>query len=243
MSKPLREFHLFPQLPIELRLKIWPLAFHEPRVLEIRTADFPGNIRYISIAASRKVSDIRWVTKTPPPAALSICREARKEALKVYTLRIRLLASGGEVIYINPELDVVYANFKWEVLLQLFQDDVKAFDDEGSGVRSLALTSYMFFYGNFKGYKLDRLIYVDEEEDQEPFWADWDGDCTLVTPSPGRVETLRRREVGDVLRHDPDYPIEYLAIRRGDAARATITLQRFLLDQSLYLPLAFPPLE
>jgi hypothetical protein len=240
MTALLRQFYLFPQLPTEIRLKIWPLTLCEPRIVEIRTSDYPANFELISFSQNKRVSDINWVTKAPPPAALSVCRESRSEALKVYTLRIQLLANklAGpgwcEVIYLNPEIDVVYANFKWEKLLKVFLNDVRVFDDARRGVWWLALSAKFFWMhewsltdGQLTGQELGGLILVDEGEILEPYWTEWDGDCVFVAPDSEDLEGWEKRltddggPYGEVPRARLP-PIEFRTIRRGDTARALI---------------------
>jgi hypothetical protein len=229
----LTEFSFFSTLPTELRLKIWPLTFLAPRLIEIRTDDHPSNIGYIPTQHGSKISDVRWVTKCPPLSALSVCRESRSEALKVFTLRFELLASGPEVIYINPLLDTIYANFKWSNFLPMLLDDIRVFDEEGRGVRLLAL-SMSFFWGNYPALlhgdlpmdRLDGLTLVIEGV-QESYWEEWDRDCALappVTEEELRLWEESGRRAGGYFytaMHGRDVsPVfSVLTIRRGDAAR------------------------
>ncbi|KAK1687862.1 hypothetical protein BDP55DRAFT_71092 [Colletotrichum godetiae] len=71
---PEHNFHHFPLLPTELRLKIWQHACDQPRTL--------------------------LATHAPNPALLAVNREARYEALRRYTL-IRLNTWGDRRIYID----------------------------------------------------------------------------------------------------------------------------------------------
>jgi hypothetical protein len=91
---PLASFTVFPDLPFELRRKIWDHAAegHAPRVVEV-----------VIIADNCKVK-----SRTSSPAVLSTCIESREAALKVF----------DEVYYgglftgamINWERDILYFN-------------------------------------------------------------------------------------------------------------------------------------
>ncbi|TVY45163.1 hypothetical protein LOCC1_G003865 [Lachnellula occidentalis] len=75
----LTEFHLFPKLPTELRLKIWVFVLSTPRVLGMRC-----NIRFNE---SRRYTDTwakSFASDKPPPAALHVCQESRHEGLSIY---------------------------------------------------------------------------------------------------------------------------------------------------------------
>jgi hypothetical protein len=63
-------FPRFPELPTEIRLKIWESCLPDPRALEVDYGDRSEFLR----------------CKYPPPIALQICRESRAEALKHYEL-------------------------------------------------------------------------------------------------------------------------------------------------------------
>ncbi len=192
MYTPLTEFSYFSILPAELRIKIWLLSFHQRRLIEIRTGDYPANIEYITNAKGNKTSDIRWVTKCPPPSALSVCREARHLALKFWTLRFALLAGGDEVIYINLALDTIYVNFKYIQFLPILLKDIQSFNDTNCGVRSLALAKEFFGSYNMRilGHKgamlrgLDMLTLVIKEEEEYPYACldKWEEGCILVVP-------------------------------------------------------------
>jgi hypothetical protein len=77
-------FHPFPELPLELRLKIWRFT-EEPRNVLIHLTypphqdDGTPNSEYIEHLPPS-------IRRTPPPVTLKICRESRCEALKRYTL-------------------------------------------------------------------------------------------------------------------------------------------------------------
>ncbi|TVY88940.1 hypothetical protein LAWI1_G004631 [Lachnellula willkommii] len=71
----LTEFHLFPNLPTELRLKIWGIILSTPRVLHMR--------RNERVEHSRRIAE-SFASDEPPPAALHACHESRHEGLSIY---------------------------------------------------------------------------------------------------------------------------------------------------------------
>jgi hypothetical protein len=75
---PLAEFHLFPTLPVELRLKIFGIAISSPRVVSI-TCDKGVFQRGVPRAAKS------FVSLDKPPVLLHVCHESRDESLNVYT--------------------------------------------------------------------------------------------------------------------------------------------------------------
>lgn len=58
-SKPLTEFHLFPLMPSEIRLKVWKPSMPDARIVELKY--------------SKKI--YHAVSPTPAPALLHVCRE------------------------------------------------------------------------------------------------------------------------------------------------------------------------
>ncbi|KAL2066067.1 hypothetical protein VTL71DRAFT_2138 [Oculimacula yallundae] len=83
-------FSLFPNLPSELRVKIWQQAC-SPRTV---------TLTYNTTLSSFKS------TTTPPPL-LSVNHESRHEALRIYTLSFGSTSKPGTT-YFNPHLDTLY---------------------------------------------------------------------------------------------------------------------------------------
>ena len=75
-QQPNQGFPLFPNLPIELRLKIWKLATREPRIIEVRIYRVRGYPKH-------------WRPITPQQGILAACHESREEGLKVYEIMKR----------------------------------------------------------------------------------------------------------------------------------------------------------
>jgi hypothetical protein len=99
-SKPLTQFHLFPSLPPELRLKIWSYS-HHPRTI-------PIECEKAIVSASKPRRFVKAFTSPiRPPSILQICRESREEALPLYTALFRTSYSKGWT-YICLPVDTVF---------------------------------------------------------------------------------------------------------------------------------------
>jgi hypothetical protein len=79
-------FHLFPQLPLELRMQIWESAFADDRVLKIR--------RRHGVAGGQ------WWSPSPAPAVTRACWESRQ-----YCSYKKVFAAGKSSRYIWAKLD------------------------------------------------------------------------------------------------------------------------------------------
>jgi 2EXR family protein len=219
----------FSTLPTELRLRIWHFSCLDARVIEVRTNDWSGNwnISFLPNRNGTEIRTIQWETKCPPPVALCVCHESRKEALKVYTLRFEVLASGAYTIYLNPVLDTVYGNFKWQSeFMAILMHEMKAFDEEEIGIRNLALPLRYGWIGWNSSRTLSSLTLIIENS-FEPYWEDWDEDTVLVVPTTdSEVRTWEQegREASAAFesanRGRENVPVlKFAAIRRRDAAR------------------------
>lgn len=82
-------FHLFPQLPLEIRLQIWSDSFL-PRVLELhaRRAHYADNSNFDTHGRNHRPPAFQ--SRCYNPAALSVNVEARNVALGVYTVALPL---------------------------------------------------------------------------------------------------------------------------------------------------------
>ncbi|KAI0400377.1 hypothetical protein F4802DRAFT_620165 [Xylaria palmicola] len=106
-------FHLFTELPAELRLVIWALSLPESRIVTIRCDPGPaatqpddggtgaGGQGQGQGQGQDARPPLRCRSPAPVPAALQACRESRAEALRRY----RLLFGA---IYLDPERDALY---------------------------------------------------------------------------------------------------------------------------------------
>lgn len=180
-------FQLFPNFPAEIRLKIWEFYTWYPRVVEIRTYDHPSNIGFWTNDQGNSVSDLRWVTKTPPPPALSVCRELRVEAKKIWSFRFQLHpGGGGEIIHINPILDTIYTHVgRWPELIPSLLRDLQSFSTPQCRILHFACNIHSFPY--IPGIapmlaNLDTLLCVVDPQRGTYNWFDeWkDSNCIFV---------------------------------------------------------------
>jgi hypothetical protein len=74
-------FTRFPELPTELRLKIWDLAASERRLVHINYQK-----ESLAFGTGKKFYAKAFISSNPPPALLHTCRESRYETLPSYTL-------------------------------------------------------------------------------------------------------------------------------------------------------------
>lgn len=100
------QFHRFPDLPTELRLKIWTEATRYKRyvVLDPPADSFIAGSRLIrrtdkyaepGYAGERRPA---WTSRTPPPTLLSVSREAREVALGTWQLAFGLYVFPAAVV-------------------------------------------------------------------------------------------------------------------------------------------------
>jgi len=74
IPEPFTQFTVFPDLPRELRNKIWFFAAHEPRTLEL-----------FQVTEMTEKSGPGERLQTKNPAILRVSREGREEGLRYYT--------------------------------------------------------------------------------------------------------------------------------------------------------------
>ncbi|KAI1847251.1 hypothetical protein JX265_013569 [Neoarthrinium moseri] len=134
-----QRFTLFPELPTELRLKIWRLSL-TPRVVELH-----------SRRAHYAMSDnAKWHSSCGNPAALSVCWESRDEAWSFYSVALPIGDDDRleRVLYINPACDtvVVLGDLDYRRLLDLFVT-IATLDPTRVGLRRLGLSIACWAHG------------------------------------------------------------------------------------------------
>jgi hypothetical protein len=87
-------FTLFPDLPLELRLKIWFFIAPGPRTVSIK---YKG-LSFYSIGKGFSAA-AGWRSPDPVPIVLHICRESRTEALKSYQLAFGSYLHPGRIYF------------------------------------------------------------------------------------------------------------------------------------------------
>ncbi|CAK7203884.1 hypothetical protein SEUCBS139899_006634 [Sporothrix eucalyptigena] len=151
-TNPLTSFTRFPDLPTELRLKIWQLSF-VPRVVEVhrRKSHYADG--------DRSSASAKWQSWSSNPPALAVCYESRTLALEHYAANIRLAVNtpcerAGEArldlhrrLYLAPHVDtlVVLGEFHVaqtvELLRHIWGQARAQPHNEGRGLRRLALSA------------------------------------------------------------------------------------------------------
>ncbi|KXJ93444.1 hypothetical protein Micbo1qcDRAFT_174502 [Microdochium bolleyi] len=140
---PLDTFHLFTQLPVELRLKIWRLHLARPRIVRVSTLDFVKKIHFTPNSLGNQASNIQWYTTNRLPLLARVSQEARRETLNFYRIHLsagmaRRAFSFGPV-YLNPEWDIILLNCSHEgTPMDILLNDIMAYDPRGIGAIHLA---------------------------------------------------------------------------------------------------------
>lgn len=147
-TNPLTQFHPFPSLPYELRLKIYSLLLTSPRTLPITAQKgtiTPTRRRYLK----------SYTTPTPIPPLLHTCHESRLEALTHY-----------RALFHTPHSpSYIYANFDRDTI-QL-ADGVLSYlgGDELRGIRRLVVDVEDSAY--FGHYHLETIMRMEGLSDLE----------------------------------------------------------------------------
>ncbi|OTA61880.1 hypothetical protein K449DRAFT_434204 [Hypoxylon sp. EC38] len=210
-----RIFDRFPQLPIELRLKIWANNLPGPRIVEIKC-----NPRSTPRVEQSNNKRIRCTSTSPIPVNLHVCRESRLEASRRYQLLFGdSTAPGG--IFLDPLRDTLYFGSRKgaaaaETLFNTFVSLVKP--EDLAHVRHIALNEVLINYGTQNSWTNNTARLTIEEilcqayryfvnieqltfvcDDENPIYS---SDAVFIEPRvPNRILERRIREaietVGD----------------------------------------------
>jgi len=90
------KFSCFPNLPVELRLKIWSFA-------AIKTPRIVTGLHF-------RQGDQAFKSATPNPTVMRVCRESREAGSKVFSLLLEAKPKSipSARLYVNPDSDTVY---------------------------------------------------------------------------------------------------------------------------------------
>ncbi|KAK2000624.1 hypothetical protein LX36DRAFT_698837 [Colletotrichum falcatum] len=209
--RPLRNFHLFPTLPVELRLKIWSFNLPPPRVVPIRCGS--KNLTFASSAEPRRPSTRGCTSYAAVPVNLHVCRESRHEALASYRLSFGMTRNPGQIFFGNAH-DVLYFGARDGYMAsgaQFFTVMTLCDPADLAGVRHLAINDSMFWVdgGVYQSMsaanltaevlkhirlrmpRLERLVFVPRDEN--PVYHD---QVELVPASPhGMMEERMARQM------------------------------------------------
>jgi hypothetical protein len=119
-SGPLTTFHLFPKLPMELRLLIWEFTWPPPWIIEAinyedRNAEEFRELAILRIWGSllKCLSRTSLTRKDEPledyqhPIALWVCNESRQHTLRRYTALQHAEFKAGS-FYFSPDYDILW---------------------------------------------------------------------------------------------------------------------------------------
>lgn len=104
-KSPNAEFTKFPELPKELRLKIWETVLGSPGTIEVLYDQFNGKV--INLSHPDNVNG-KFVGLDHPLAILHVCCESRRVGLRFYDLAINhrdgptLYLHKGDILYLGP---------------------------------------------------------------------------------------------------------------------------------------------
>lgn len=127
------EFYKFPELPPELRLKIWAEVLKQSRILELASGAVPVVVQgaFPDFTRRRRRDDLIHVREPSclPPAILHVSREARAEGLNVYTLTDFEHQDGvasHRPVYYNPLVDIVLFGFNTHIttIMEILRRDI-----------------------------------------------------------------------------------------------------------------------
>jgi hypothetical protein len=97
-------FHCFPDLPKEIRIKIWKLAASSPRIIAIHYSSTFDKRYYGGFKQHRSILDPYYIMKfkisrnwNTSPALRQVCIESRSETLEFYKLGL------GTFFYLNMD--------------------------------------------------------------------------------------------------------------------------------------------
>ncbi|KAL2064407.1 hypothetical protein VTL71DRAFT_4901 [Oculimacula yallundae] len=174
----LAEFHLFPTLPSELRLKVWGFSICEPRVVEIGCRK---GTRKTAQQSSRFVE--AFIPSAPVPAALQVCRESRYEALATYKTHFTSYKSSTPPYSISLLPRYIY--------IALGQDTIRCRDnlleyldnEEKANIEKLILdVADAAYFGHFSMEIIMHMNKLKELElhTAEGLLTDWRGNSTEI---------------------------------------------------------------
>ncbi|EPE28011.1 hypothetical protein GLAREA_04802 [Glarea lozoyensis ATCC 20868] len=187
-SPPLLHFHVFPNLPVELRLKIWSIACNSsPRIVEVCTpvplydweelgkededatsqpeSECESNSsQYLTQTSEPELS--KYYTPTPHPPLLSATHESRTIAQTFYGPQF-VLPSTTARIYFNPSIDILFfPAWCWESGISNFEADFPV--TTRSSIRKLAVENLIWYGG--EGGSINGQVQIDEWRGLEEFY-------------------------------------------------------------------------
>ncbi|KAI3542743.1 hypothetical protein CSPX01_06651 [Colletotrichum filicis] len=143
-------FHRFPDLPYELRRKIWRMHLERPRIVVIRGVPDGSGVQASGNNLGNMACNAHWYCENRSPALFRVCDESRREAVSFFRIRLpmRSLAPDShgfpDLKHRNPAWDRIYINPDWDLVLYqgatrsltmpILASDLLAHDPLGRGV-------------------------------------------------------------------------------------------------------------
>ncbi|GKT58104.1 pectinesterase precursor [Colletotrichum tofieldiae] len=143
-------FHRFPDLPYELRSKIWRIHLERPRIVVVRGVMDTSGVEASGNELGNVACNARWYCENRSPAIFRVCAESRREAMSFFRIHLPMRSSEPDMhgypylnqrnpawdrIYINPDWDLVlYQGTSRSLTMPILASDLLAYDPLGEGV-------------------------------------------------------------------------------------------------------------
>ncbi|KAK2015095.1 hypothetical protein LZ32DRAFT_174435 [Colletotrichum eremochloae] len=143
-------FARFPDLPYELRSKIWRVHLERPRIVVIRGVMDTSGVEASGNELGNVACNAHWYCENRSPALFRVCTEARREALSFFRIHLPMASPEPDAhgypqrnqrnpawdrIYINPDWDLVlYQGASRSLTMPILASDLLAYDPLGEGV-------------------------------------------------------------------------------------------------------------
>ncbi|WYZ38196.1 hypothetical protein EsH8_III_000110 [Colletotrichum jinshuiense] len=144
-----RAFARFPDLPYELRSKIWRICLRRPRIVVIRGVMDSSGVEVSGNEFGNIVCNAHWYCENRSPSLFRVCSESRGEALSFFRIHLPMRSSepdrhgypylnqrnpAWDRIYINPDWDLVlYQGASRSLTMPILASDLVAYDPRGEG--------------------------------------------------------------------------------------------------------------
>ncbi|KAH0440706.1 pectinesterase precursor [Colletotrichum camelliae] len=142
--------HRFPDLPHELRSKVWLMCLSWPRIVVVRGSmdcSTPGN-ETSGNAFGNVACNAHWYCENRSPVLFRVCAESRREALAFFRIHLPMRSPDPDshgrpsLNQRNPAWHRIYINPDWDLVLfqgatrslAILASDLLAYDPKGEGV-------------------------------------------------------------------------------------------------------------
>lgn len=198
------QFHLFPALPMELRLKIWAMALSNPRTVHLSCKKSEWHKRTPEVG--RKIESFSSIPGVP--ALLHVNRESRHEALNYYT---SCFITPRSELYINFAHDIV--RFPDNMLVSIPRKELESITHVVLEVKDKA------YFGHFNMETVKKMSNCKEMKLMVPSGAIYLADTVRdpLAPLIGSFE--------DAMREDPGWECPRILIFDKDSGEELSVLE------------------